>query len=48
MTRHLETDAVSERELLALPDAADDLEAHYVGVVNTNPPGGYLTARGIT
>ncbi len=47
MTRHLETDAVSERELLALPDAADALEAHYVGLVSTDPPHGYLVARGI-
>lgn len=46
-TRHLETDAVSERELLTLPDAADDLVADYIGLVSTDPPRGYLVARGI-
>jgi hypothetical protein len=48
MTRHLDTDAPSEAELLALPDAADALEAHDLGVVATDPPRGYLRARGIS
>jgi hypothetical protein len=47
MTRHLATDAPSEPELLALPDAADDRQAHHVGLVRTDPPDGYLAARGI-
>lgn len=47
MTRHLDTDAPSEVELLALPDAADALEAHDLGVVSTDPPRGYLRVRGI-
>lgn len=47
MTRHLETDGPSEPELLALPDSADAMEAHFVGIVGTEPPRGYLRARGI-
>ena len=47
MTRHLESDLPSHPELLAMPDAADDLEAVHVGAVTTDPPTGYLRARGI-
>ncbi len=47
MTRHLQTDAASELELLALPHAGDDLQAQHVGPVLTDPPLGYLHARGI-
>lgn len=48
LTRNLQSDAAAERELLALPDPADALEADYVGLVATDPPGDYLRARGIT
>jgi hypothetical protein len=48
MTRHLETDVASAPELLALPDPADELDAHHVGLVGTDPPRGYLRERGIT
>jgi len=48
MTRHLETDAASERELLALPDAVDALEAGYVGLVRSDAPTDYLRVRGMT
>ena len=47
MTRHLDTDVASEAELLALPDAADALVAHDVGVISTDPSRRYLQARGI-
>lgn len=47
MTRHLETDACSQPELLAFPDAADERSANHVGPVQTDPPRGYLRARGI-
>lgn len=47
MTRHLQTDLASERELLALPDSADAQEAHLVGVIGSDPPRGYLRERGI-
>lgn len=48
MTRHLETDEASQRELLALPDPADAMAADHVGLVSSDPPRGYLRARGIT
>jgi len=47
MTRHLGTDVAAERELLALPDDADALQAEYVGPIKTDPPREYLRARGI-
>lgn len=47
LTRHLTTDAASERELLALPDDADATVAQHVGRVDTAPPRDYLRARGI-
>ena len=47
MTRHLETDAPTERELLMLPHDADALVAAYVGPVDTAPPKGYLARRSL-
>ena len=47
MTRHLGTDVTCERELLALPDDSDALAAEHIGKVGTDPPGGYLRARGL-
>jgi hypothetical protein len=47
MTRHLQTDAPSEPELLTLPHMADAQEAGYVGRIGTDPPRGYLRARGL-
>jgi hypothetical protein len=48
LTRHLVTDTASERELLALPDAADSRWADLVGLVATDPPHDYLRVRGLT
>lgn len=47
MTRHLETDATCEPELLALPDHTDAREAQHIGTIATDPPREYLRARGI-
>lgn len=48
LTRHLVTNVASEREILALPDAADSRWADLVGTVATDPPRDYLLVRGIT
>ena len=48
LTRHLDTDVASERELLAFPDAADARKAQYIGPISTDPSRGYLVVRGIT